>query len=75
MIVDTDHFGSLFGIREALDTAMPVATMELKDGFGFWMVAINLSTSNEPFTPYDHICDGGCECHSVVIHTLASKLL
>ena len=51
LFVNMDHFGSLFGIREALDTTVPVTTMELKNSFGFWMVAINLSASNEPFTP------------------------
>ena len=30
---------------------MPEAIMELKDGFGFWMVAINFVASNKPFTP------------------------
>ena len=51
LVVNTDHFGSLFGLRKALDTTMPEATMVLKDGFGFWMVAINFNTCNEPFTP------------------------
>ena len=51
LAVNIDHFGSLFGPGKALDTTMPEATMELKDGFGFWMVAIKFSTDNEPFTP------------------------
>ena len=51
LAVDIDHFGSLFGLREALDTTVSEATMVLKDGFGFWVVAINLSTCKEPFTP------------------------
>ena len=50
-LYNMDHFGSLFGIREALDTTMPVATMVLKESFGFWMIAINCGASNEPFTP------------------------
>ena len=33
--VSPKNFGSLFGIREALDTAVPVATMKLEDSFGF----------------------------------------
>ena len=50
LFVNTDHFGSLFGIRKALDTTMPAATMELKDSFGCWMIAINFTTCNDPFT-------------------------
>ena len=49
--INTDHFGSLFRIREALHTTMPEATMKLKDSFGFRMIAINFGASNEPFTP------------------------
>ena len=51
VFVNMENFGSLFGIREALDTTMPVAAMVLKDGFGFWMIAVNCGASNEPFTP------------------------
>ena len=75
LFVNTDHFGSLSGIREAMDTTVPMATMELKDSFGCWMIAINFTPCNNLFTPRGHIWHGECECHSVVIHTLASKLL
>ena len=51
LAVNIDHFGSLFGLRKALETTMPEATMELKDSFGFWMTAINFNTCNKPFTP------------------------
>ena len=51
LFVYMDHFGSLFGMWEALDTTMPVATMQMKDSFGFWLIAINCSASNEPLAP------------------------
>ena len=49
--VNPNNFSSLFGIREALDTTMPVATMKLKDSFGFRMIAINWHSFDESFTP------------------------
>ena len=51
VFVSPNNFGSLFRIREALDTAMPVATMKLEDCFGFVMVAINWVTFDDSFTP------------------------
>ena len=51
LAVNTDHFVSLFRPRIALETTVPEATMVLKDGFGFWMVAINSLTHNGSFTP------------------------
>ena len=51
LAVNTDHFGSLFGLRKALDTTTPEATMELKEGFGFWVVAINVFACNDSFNP------------------------
>ena len=50
VFVSTNNFGSLFWVREALDTAMPVATMKLEDSFGFGMIAINRELFDESFT-------------------------
>ena len=41
IFVSPNNFVSLFRIWEALDTTVPVATMKLKDSFGFRMIAIN----------------------------------
>ena len=46
-----NNFGSLFRIREVPDTTMLVATMKLKDSFGFRLVTINWGSFNESFTP------------------------
>ena len=51
IFVSPDNFGTLFCIREALDTAMPVATMKLEDSFGFGMIAINRVSFDDSFTP------------------------
>ena len=51
LAVNTDHFISLFRPRKALETTVPEATMVLKDGFGFWMVALNSLPHNGSFIP------------------------
>ena len=53
---------------------MPVATMELKDSFGFWMIAINWGSFNESFTPVATFVMMNV-CHSLMIHALANKFL
>ena len=50
LAVNTDRFISLFGLRKALATTVPEATMVLKDGFTFWVVSINFVPHNGPFT-------------------------
>ena len=75
LFVNTDHFGSLFGVREALDTTVPMATMELKKQFRFLDGSHQIFHLQRAVYPRDHICGGECECHSVVIHTLANKTL
>ena len=50
VFVNPNNFGSLFRIWDALDTTMPVATMKLKDSFGFRLIAINWDSFNESFT-------------------------
>ena len=55
VFVNTDHFVSLFWIREALNTTMTMTTMKRKDSFGFWMIAINWGSFNESFTPCSHL--------------------
>ena len=51
IFVSPNNFGSLFRIREALDTTMPVATMKLVDSFCFGMIAINQVSFDGSFTP------------------------
>ena len=51
LAVNTDHFVSLFGPRKAFKKSVPKATMVSKDGFGFWVIAINFFACNDPFTP------------------------
>ena len=50
VFISPNKFGSLFWIRKALDTAMPVATMKLIDSFGFRLVAINWVSFDDSFT-------------------------
>ena len=49
--VGPNNLGSLFWIREALETTVPVATMKLEDSFGFGMIAINWVSFDDSFTP------------------------
>ena len=49
--VNTDYFVSLLGPQKALATTVPEATMVLKNGFAFWVVAINFLPHNGPFSP------------------------
>ena len=51
VFVNTDNFGSLVKIWVALDSTVPVATMKLKDSFGFRLIAINWGSFDESFTP------------------------